>query len=135
MPEQTRVLYKMRHGLGDSVQCTIFIRHIKHYHPDWFVGVECRQGHEAIFRSVADAVYCDHKPWWWREQYPKPVELQFPHYKMGIHTVLPSTKATQAIHDFGMTPIYPDLYHYTCEISDAAKQTANEYHTRALNGK
>jgi ADP-heptose:LPS heptosyltransferase/SAM-dependent methyltransferase len=36
---QTRILIDFRHGLGDAVQLTTVLLHLRHYHPDWQIDV------------------------------------------------------------------------------------------------
>src|ERR1043165_7625922 len=66
-----KVLLQFRHGLGDAVACQILIRHLKHYHPKWFIGVETRRGHESALQGHADRVYIAEHPFYWRTEYDK----------------------------------------------------------------
>lgn len=44
-----KVLIKFRHGLGDTIQLTSVLNHLRHYHPDWQLTVVLERGkHSAI---------------------------------------------------------------------------------------
>jgi hypothetical protein len=43
-PESPRVLISFRHGLGDVIQLTSVLNHLRHYHPNWVIDVEVTAG-------------------------------------------------------------------------------------------
>ena len=107
-----KTLIRFRHGLGDAVQFTIVLKHIKHYHPNWIVDIESPVGHHACFYGLCNMSHrlgvdkLDVKRYWkvhnliWDE----------PH-NISRHDV-PATKVTKSlIEQFRMEPI-PDLYYY-----------------------
>lgn len=51
------ILLKFRHGLGDGIQLTAVLRHLRHYHPDWNVDVETLVGKHSAFRGLCRKVY------------------------------------------------------------------------------
>ena len=56
-PECPRSLIKFRHGLGDAVQLTTVLQHLKHYHPDWDVDVAALIGKHSAFHGLCRKVF------------------------------------------------------------------------------
>ncbi len=52
-----RLLFRFPHGLGDCVQLTVVLQHLKHLRPDWEVHVAVRPGAEGLYRGLAAGVW------------------------------------------------------------------------------
>jgi ADP-heptose:LPS heptosyltransferase len=50
------MLLSWPHGLGDSVQGTVVLRHIHHYYPQWRIDCEIKHGH-TVFHRLARRTY------------------------------------------------------------------------------
>jgi FkbM family methyltransferase len=48
-----RVLLIFSHGLGDAVQLTSVLLHLRHYHPDWDIDVATLIGKDSVFHGLA----------------------------------------------------------------------------------
>src|SRR5271154_5567717 len=93
-------------GLGDAVQFGIVLKHLKHYHPDWTIGIETNKGHWDCFRGLADEIFPLVMPFSWRNKFDKIQTIKFltPDHFYG--TKVPSTKPTRClIEEFGLEPI------------------------------
>jgi FkbM family methyltransferase len=51
------VLIKFRHGLGDAVQLTAVLNHLRHYHPDWRVEVGALVGKHSAFHGLCHRAF------------------------------------------------------------------------------
>jgi hypothetical protein len=116
----------MKHGLGDNVQLTSLINHLKYYWRDTLISVEARTGSHSCFYGVADAVheYGTHP----ETNYEKTVELLWtcpePN-KYWLHT--PSTKVTRCLREvFGYDAI-ESLCCYTIHPNDDARERVAKY--------
>jgi ubiquinone/menaquinone biosynthesis C-methylase UbiE len=95
----TKVLHKFNHGLGDAVQFTSVIKHLKHYHPQWNNTVCTSVGKHSAFYGLCDVVHSadghydkvfDHA---WHENYFATPDC-------------PATKVTRCLDTiFGVEPI------------------------------
>jgi len=122
----TRVLLEFRHGLGDAVQLTVVLKHLRHYHLDWQVEVAALIGKHSAYRGlcanivVLDQDRCDHS------RFHRVFQLDWDEARSGEPNC-PSTKATRCLREvFGLDPV-PDLCTYTINVSDDARQRAQEY--------
>src|ERR1019366_4514934 len=52
-----KVLLRQRHGLGDAIQLSVIISHLRHYHPDWLVDVELTKGKHSAAIGLCNAVW------------------------------------------------------------------------------
>jgi hypothetical protein len=126
-------LFQFRHGLGDACQFSIVLRHLKHYHPEWEIGVEAWQGIHTCFNGLADYFPIRH-PMFWREHWPKPQHVNFSRPERGYANA-PSTKVTRCLlEEFGVDPI-EDLYKYEITPTPEAIAKAERYHNEELHGE
>ncbi len=54
---RARVLIRFPHGLGDCVQWTVVLQHLKHLRPQWEVHLAVRPGAESLFQGLAAGVW------------------------------------------------------------------------------
>lgn len=52
-----KTLLKFDHGLGDAVQLTSVVAHLRAYHPDWEIHVAALKGKHSAFHGLADQVF------------------------------------------------------------------------------
>jgi FkbM family methyltransferase len=52
----TKILIRFRHGLGDAVQLTSVLAHLRHYHPDWKIDIATGVGKHSAFTGQCQMV-------------------------------------------------------------------------------
>jgi len=121
-----RVLLKFSHGLGDAVQLTAVLRHLKVYRPDWTVDVRLLRGKHSAAYGLCNQVYSDHGD--------QPHDSDYDHvYELGWYEChhayrdSPSTKTAQCLRDvFDIDP-HPDLMRYVIAPTPEARKLADDY--------
>lgn len=121
-----RVLVKFRHGLGDAVQFTAVLRHLRHYHPDWEIDIAALRGKHSAFRGLCrQPLILDGDPLV-ATQYDEVHSLEWEESRVADGR-WPNTKVTRCLQDvFRLSPI-ADLCRYEIPISAEARQSAAEY--------
>ncbi|MEX2119304.1 MAG: FkbM family methyltransferase [Pirellulales bacterium] len=121
-----RVLIEFRHGLGDSVQLTSLLAHLKHYHPDWAIDVAALVGKQSIYTGQCNSVQVLDRDTIDQDAYQSVYNLDWPE----CHTCYqewPSTKAERCLREvFNLLPI-PALCRYRIDIGQTARQAARQY--------
>ena len=124
---QKVLLRFMQHGLGDAVMFRIVIKHLKHYFPNWSLDVECRKGFADCFRDLVDNVYPLRYPWEPNKADGYTIKEYIPFEQSEfLWPDVPSTKPTQCLYNWGLTPI-EDLYDYDCVVSADQRQAAEAF--------
>ena len=120
-----RLLLEFRHGLGDGVQLSILLLHLKHYHPEWIIELAALYGKHSVAQGLCDKVYIlGEEPS--RASYNQVVSLDW-HECQQAHAQWPSTKPIRCLLDvFHLTPILK-LCHYQIARSPAADARARDY--------
>lgn len=54
-----KVLIKFRHGLGDAVQFTVVLKHLRKHRPDWTVFVKALRGKHSAMHGLCERVWHD----------------------------------------------------------------------------
>ena len=52
--KKTKILIQFRHGLGDAIQLTALLQHLRHYHPDWNIEVAALPGKQTAYVGLCD---------------------------------------------------------------------------------
>jgi FkbM family methyltransferase len=127
------VLITFAHGLGDAVQLTTVLQHLKHYHPDWNVDVAALLGKHSAFQGLCRNVFVlnrDHP----RGPYDNTFSLDW-HECPTCLPSCPSTKAERCLREvFHLAPI-AELCTYKIQPSDEAAQAATRYLSKICDGK
>jgi FkbM family methyltransferase len=114
------------HGLGDAVQLTCVVRHLRHYHPDWIIDIAALKGKHSAFGGLADKVYVlDHEepPLSGYDQVHR-LEWREP---AECYDGKPSTKAEKCLLEvFALEPI-AELSRYSIHIGSSASAAAGQY--------
>ena len=120
------ILIEFRHGLGDAVQLTIVLRHLKHYHPDWNIDVAALVGKHSAFHGLCrQALILDRRrPD--RTRYDETYALDWHECRIA-YAHCPSTKALRCLQEvFGLAPV-PELCSYRIQPGDRARELARRY--------
>ena len=128
------VLIIFRHGLGDAVQLTIILKHLKKYRPNWIVDVAALVGKHSALRGLCRKVYVLEKESPPCCAYQQRFNVEW-HECHTAYPDSPSTKAERCLREeFGMAPD-PELCRYTIEVSDEARTLARAYLENICAGK
>lgn len=123
---KTNVLLKFRHGLGDAVQLTAVLRHLRHYHPNWQIDVAALPGKHTAFIGLCNKRFVLGEHAMDETSYGRVVDLAweecatcFPDW--------PSTKVERCmIEVFDLTPI-PEFCGYEIHIRDEVFAKVKRY--------
>jgi ADP-heptose:LPS heptosyltransferase len=122
-----KVLLKFRHGLGDAVQLTIVLKHIKKQRPEWIVDVESLIGKHSCFYGLCNNSYRTKKDKLNYRQYHQTFDIWWHDPDRTLRFDCPATKVTKSlIEQFGLKPD-PQLYTYTVPIPNEADSAAKAY--------
>jgi 2-polyprenyl-3-methyl-5-hydroxy-6-metoxy-1,4-benzoquinol methylase len=120
------LLLEFRHGLGDAVQLTSVLKHLRHYHPTWNIDVAALPRKHSAYRNLCRrSLVLDRDPLD-RAAYDQTWALDW-HECRSAFSCWPSTKTTQCLLDvFHLNPI-PDLCTYTIHPDAPARRLACLY--------
>ena len=123
-PESKTVNLIFRHGLGDCVQFTIVLKHLRHYYPNTRFAVCAKPGRETIFTGLADAVFPIEVPKRWVDVcWDQELNIRFVRPTRN-QLNLPNSKVTECLLDeLGLEPIEA-LYRYAIEPDEFAEANA-----------
>ncbi len=125
IPEH-RVLINFRHGLGDAVQLTTVLLHLKKHRPDWLVDVNTLVGKHSAFHGLCNRVYVQDRESPPCCQYQQRFDLEW-HESAVSYGDSPSTKAERSLREeFGISPD-PALCRYAIQIGTEATSLARSY--------
>ena|GEM_PF-772516 len=121
-----RVLIEFRHGLGDGVQLSIVLRHLKHYHPDWQIDLAAQHGKHSVGNGLCHRQLVLGKDVTRRTDYKQIFSLDW-HECRDAHAEWPSTKPTRCLREvFHLTPQL-ELCQYQIVRSPQADERARQY--------
>jgi FkbM family methyltransferase len=119
-------LIVFRHGLGDALQLTCVLRHLRHYHPDWIIDVAALKGKHSAFGGLADKVFILDLGEPLMSGYDQVHRLEWGE-PTECYSGKPSTKAEKCLLEvFGLEPI-PKLCRYSIQIGSSASAAAAQY--------
>jgi len=122
-----RQLLHFPHGVGDCVQFTIVLKHLRAYYPDTFIAIVTEPGRENIFQGLVDQYSPSIHPHWWKsEKWDEVIDVAFRRPTQN-YVGWANTKVTESlIYDVGLRPI-PALYRYEIRPTPEAEQTAQSF--------
>ena len=134
-----RALIKFTHGLGDSVQLTIVLAHLKKYLPNWIVDVWALHGKHSAMRGNCSMVFSDRGEQPRESEYDQIISLSWSECHRSFSNV-PSTKAALCVADVFRIDPDPSLFYYTVKPTPQAELAADEYlhgitNADAINGR
>lgn len=126
------VLIVTRHGLGDSVQLTVVLRHLQKYRPDWCIDLCVLVGKHTCYAGLCNTAYSCNTEW---ELNQKRDELRphydhvydLPWYECGdSYADSPSTKAEYCLrHTFQIQPELDLCRQYSIAVRQEALDRAS----------
>lgn len=120
------VLIKFRHGLGDAVQLTSVLSHLKYSRPNWEIDVAALVGKHSAFHGLCRHAFILDKHRLDPSVYDHVYELDWPECPT-CYANWPSTKAERClIETFGVDP-EPNKCRYTIRRGDRAMELARDY--------
>lgn len=121
-----RVLLKFGHGLGDAVQFTSVVNHLRRHYPEWQLSVQALVGKHSVFYGMVDNVYTDRDPRPADTEYDAVHDIAW-HECDNSYADSPSTKAERCLREqFGITPEWP-LCRYAVRVGTSALDRARDY--------
>lgn len=119
------LLLRMPHGLGDAVQMTVVLRHLRHYFPEWSIDVAAKLGAHSLFTGLCRQAYV---------LGTEPSEGEYAAVRTlawdepeGCFGDSPATKAERSLREvFHLQPI-DELCSYQVAVGDDARRRAREY--------
>ena len=124
--KKTSVLLQFRHGLGDAVQLTAVMQHLRHYHPDWNIEVAALPGKQTAYVGLCDRHFSLNGKPVAMAQYDQVFDLDWDECAT-CFADWPSTKAERCLTQiFNLTPI-PELCRYVMHPREEAFTKARRY--------
>lgn len=121
-----KVLINFRHGLGDAVQLTTVLEHLRKHRSEWTVHVATLIGKHSAFHGLCDRVFIDGRESVPCCQYQTKYHLDW-HECHVSYPDSPSTKAERSLReDFGIAPD-PELCRYSIQRGPDALSRAGRY--------
>ena len=122
-----KLLLLFQHGLGDCLQFTIVLKHLRHYYPQIEIGVVAGLGRDNVFYGLADKHWPLCHPFTWRDETwdsTLDVEWRRPTFN---YLAAPTTKVSESlITEFGLQPI-PELFKYEMIEQPGAREQARPF--------
>ena len=122
-----KLLLLFEHGLGDCVQFTIILKHLRHYYPQIEIGVVAGLGKDNIFFGLADKHWpLSHPQYWKSEKWDLEINVEFRRPTFN-YLAAPTTKVSESlITEFGLQPI-PELFRYEMIEQPGAREQARPF--------
>lgn len=133
--KNVKVLIKFNHGLGDAVQFTSVLKHLKKHHSDWLIDIVSGRGkHSAFYKHVNRSYY--------EEVDEKSYELVFDiQWEEGRddYVDVPCTKVTRCLREVFHIEPEKELLNYDVSVSENVYEKTESYLVsigcKVVNGK
>lgn len=120
------VLIEFSHGLGDAVQLTMVLEHLRHERPDWNIDVRALIGKHSAFTGLCRNVGILDRDPPQRNGCAQTLRLEWPECRAG-YADSPSTKAARCLREvFQITP-RAEWCRYSIRASEPATAAARRY--------
>ena len=122
------VLIRFSHGLGDSIQFTAVLQHLRLYFPEWNIDVAAQPGCFDAMQGLCRKAFplSESKGAEQNENYARVLTLRWAECRSEI-TDAPSTKASRCLEEvFKIRPL-PELCRYSIRIPGKTKEAAQQY--------
>jgi FkbM family methyltransferase len=120
------VLVRLCHGLGDVIQLTVVLQHLRRYRPEWTIDVQTLRGKHTAVKGLCRNVYHDQEPGPRKRNYQSLFDL--PWYECySVYSDSPSTKACNCLREiFGLKPDL-ELCRYSIQIAEEDRFVTADY--------
>ena len=112
--QTTNVLIRFGHGLGDAVQLTLVLQHLRKHRPEWAVDVMCLRGKHTALRGLCRRVFHDQEPAPDRTAYQAYFDLAWWEC-YSVFSDSPSTKACNCLREVFHIAPDPELCGYVIQ--------------------
>lgn len=121
------LLLTFEHGLGDAIQFTAVLRHLKSAHPEWKIDVASKTGKHTAFNGLCRRSYdIDREPL--PTNYKQIVKIEWPEHG-GNDKDTPSTKTVRCIRERMEMEVDHGLLRYSIDIQAESFAAAEAYLT------
>jgi ADP-heptose:LPS heptosyltransferase/2-polyprenyl-3-methyl-5-hydroxy-6-metoxy-1,4-benzoquinol methylase len=121
-----KVLVEFRHGLGDAVQLTAVLKHLRKQRPDWDIDVASLVGKHSAFSGLCRNTFAIDRDSLNQSEYGQVFRLDWEECRTP-KSDCPSTKVTQCLSTvFQLSPVN-DLCKYEVAQSELATSRARQY--------
>lgn len=121
-----RVLIKFAHGLGDAIQLSVVLKHLRKYRRDWEIHIRCGRGKHSALKGLCEKVWHD------QEAEPNPADFNtvldlgwWENYNRYYDR--PNSKITNCLHECFSLPWDAELGRYECAAGPQAKHRTAAY--------
>lgn len=115
----TEVLIKFSHGLGDVVQLTVVLKHLKKYRPDWLVDVRVGFGKHTALKGLCRRAYHDKEAEPDHSRHKSINDLNWPENYNGYND-RPNSKITNTLHEIFGLDWDKELAQYEIQVGELA---------------
>ncbi len=121
-----RILLNFPHGLGDVVQSSVIITHLKKYRPNWTVDYKCGHGKHTAVQHLVNRIFTDKGEQPNDEDYKTIVDIAF--YENYLHEEgVPNSKVVNCLKEvFGLKYDH-ELSRYDIKIGFVVEERAEKY--------
>jgi FkbM family methyltransferase len=123
---KVKALLHFTHGLGDAVQLTCVLQHLRKYRPDWELYLQALRGKHSAGHGWCRRVWHDQEPPPDRAFFDRVFRLEW-YENYNAYTDCPNTKVTNCLREvFGIQPD-PTLLQYRLHLGTEALDAASRY--------
>lgn len=119
-----KLLNIFSHGLGDAVQFTSVLKHLKRHNPDTVLHVASTKGKISCFNGLAEKIFLIGQQY--DNHYDKVINYRWPENYNCYHDY-PSTKTVKCIAEELRLPTVPELLKYTINVSQHSVELVEKY--------
>jgi len=123
---QHAILIEFRHGLGDAIQFTSVLCHLRQVHPEWLVDIASLPGKNTAFHGLCRQSLHLNDPTLKSRQYQARYPLDWDECHSDESSA-PSTKVTRCLKDIFRIEPQADLCRYQIQITDEVRSRARGY--------
>ncbi len=124
--QRQTVLIEFRHGLGDAIQLTAVLRHLRQAHPEWEIDVAAQRGKHSTYNGLCRHALVLSEDQYRRNDYQKRFTLDWHECRTSERT-WPSTKTSRCLQEvFHLVP-NPNLCRYEIKPRNEVRLDAMRY--------
>jgi len=125
-PETGGILLEFRHGLGDLIQLSIVLKHLRHANPSASIDVVCDDNKVRSYCGLERRRFGFHHARWKQGGWDQVINLSFPDFAGDAHG-FPSSKVYRCLTEVIRIEPQPELFVYSLVIGEEARRRAARY--------